>query len=42
MYGSYYPSHFRNFTRSAMMKQFVALKVISKINDNAFFLLYLY
>ena len=36
MYGSAYPSHFRNFTRSEMMKQFVTSKVIGKINVNAF------
>lgn len=35
MYGSAYPSHFRNPTRSEMMKRYITSKVISKINENA-------
>ena len=35
MYGFTYPFHFRNSTRSEMMKRFVTSKIISKINDNA-------
>lgn len=34
MYGSSYPSHFRNPTRSELMKLFVTSKVINKINEN--------
>ena len=39
MYGSAYPSHFRNFRRCDM-KQSITSKVIGKIIDNAFCLLY--
>ena len=37
MCGSAYPSHFRNFTRNEMMKQFETSNDVGKINDNAFF-----
>ena len=40
MYGSAYPSHFGNPATSEMMKRFITLKVVCKINDNAFCLSY--
>ena len=35
MLGSAYPPRFGNARRSEIIKQFVTLKVTSKINDNA-------
>ena len=34
MYGTIYHFHFGNSTRSEMMKTFVTLKIVSKINDS--------
>ena len=34
MHGSAYPFHFRNPTRSEMIKRFVTSKTINKINDS--------
>ena len=35
MYGTAYSFHFKNPTRSEIMKRFVTSKVISKVTDNA-------